>query len=264
MDSFDGDDFDEVPGTIVIGRRVLFLETVDSTNAETLRRARAGEREGLVVLADRQTAGRGRLDRVWESPPGKNLHLTALLRPAVEPDSLPLLSILGGIAACEVLRDGAGVFTVLKWPNDVILEDRKICGILTETESAPDGVAVALGIGVDVNADRSDFSAEVADVAASLKMATGQRFDRRLLARMLIRRLDEWYARFLGEGSAPVVSRWSELSGTLGHKVRVRTQAGTIRGKAVRMGRDGALVLRTEDGERRVTAGDVVEVARSA
>ena len=247
----------------IVGRRVLCVDETGSTNRDVLRLARQGEPEGTVVVADRQTAGRGRLDRSWESPPGKNLALSVLLRPAIEPDLIPFLAILAGVAACEVLRETTHAFCVLKWPNDVIILDRKACGILAEAEFDERGAAaVALGIGINVNARLEDFSPAVAEVATSLRMAMDEEFDRGVIFRALLQRLDLWYRDLRENGTANLVVRWNELSGVAGHHVVVRTATETIRGKVVKLGREGALVLATREGTRRILAGDVVEVRR--
>lgn len=252
-------------GTRLIGGRIIYHQQTASTNQDALDLARMDQEEGTVIIADHQLAGRGRLNRPWESAPSKDIALSVLLYPDLPSDSFSLLPILAGIAACETLRDSAEVFALLKWPNDVIIDDRKICGILVEARMLPGGRrAVALGLGLNVNSEESDFSDEVRQKATSLKMATGQTFDRKLIALALLRRLEYWYDRFLEQGHQPIIVRWSELSGTLGHRVTVMTGAETIRGKAKRLGWDGSLIVRTEDGDQRITVGDVVQVVRKA
>ena len=247
----------------VLGRRVVCVDETGSTNRDVLAMAREGEPEGTVVVADRQTAGRGRLDRAWESPAGKNLYLSVLLRPTIAPDLVPFLTILAGVAACEVVRETTHAFCVLKWPNDLIVLDRKVCGILAEAEWDGRGLAaVALGIGINVNARPDDFSPAVAEVAASLRMTMGQEFDRGVIFRALLQRLDRWYREFRERGTENVVARWNELSGVAGHHVVVRTGTEAIHGKVAGLGREGALVVQTREGKRRILAGDVVELRR--
>lgn len=182
--------------------KIYRFKTVDSTNAEAIRRAKAGEPEGAVFVADRQTAGRGRLGRGWESPAGKNIYASFLLRPKVPPpDAVPMTQRVAEVVIetlTPLLPSPAGGRGVeIKLPNDILLNGKKVCGILCEMGSEEGKTQwVVCGIGINVNADREDFSSEIRETATSLKIEFGMEFDREEILEDVIQKIFEWYERF--------------------------------------------------------------------
>ncbi|MEM3086130.1 MAG: biotin--[acetyl-CoA-carboxylase] ligase [Halobacteria archaeon] len=224
----------------LLGCQIHTLPEVDSTNRALRDLARRGAPEGTVVMAERQTAGRGRLDRSWESPPG-GLYLSVLLRP------VPLLPLRLGVAAARAVEEMCGFGPELKWPNDLLADGRKLAGILVEAEE-PWAVA-----GIGVNVQTEELSPEVANTATSLRLL-GHRVSPPELARVVLQELEAVYR-------GPFrIAYYEARCGTLGRRVQVETAGGSVTGVARRLDPDGALVVETADGEARILAGDVVHL----
>ncbi len=183
----------------LVGRELLCLDVIDSTNTECKRRAVSGAPEGLVVIADKQTGGRGRLGRSFQSPPGCGLYLSALLRPRLEPQAVTDFTAWVAVAVCDGVEAACGLRPRIKWTNDLVVEGRKLCGILTELglESETNALEyLVTGIGINVNHCPEDFSQEVRPMAASLAQALGHKVRRAELAAQVILALDRMYAAF--------------------------------------------------------------------
>ena len=242
----------------VVGRRIEYFEEVESTNSEALRLAQQGAPEGTVVMADAQTRGRGRLDRVWESPPSKNLYLSVLLRPDIPAVSSSLIPLMTGVAVAEVVAQYCPGRVRLKWPNDVLVGGKKICGILTEMRTRGDRVHfLVVGIGVNLNMGRLDFPRELRETATSLGIETGGDVDRLDFAVRLFESLERWYRVFLGGGEAAIRERWLQGADLVGKRVEVVLGKTTERGTVVGLDPTGALLLEGETGVRQVLAGDI-------
>jgi BirA family biotin operon repressor/biotin-[acetyl-CoA-carboxylase] ligase len=259
----DGRDFDaEALQSRLAGQwmnwRIHFLPVVDSTNRLTLKLAQEGAAEGTVVFADSQTKGRGRLQRVWQSPPDCNLYASLLLRPAIAPADAAGITLMAGVAVAEMISifcpEGVG----LKWPNDVFIRGRKVCGILTEMKTAGRALdAVVVGIGLNVNISAEDFDPAHRKEATSLREETGRSFSREDVAFLLCDSFEKWYRIFLREGFAPVRERWLARSGMTGSRVQVIFHGEVQEGVVVGIDLDGALMLANELGVvRRIIAGD--------
>jgi BirA family biotin operon repressor/biotin-[acetyl-CoA-carboxylase] ligase len=228
------------------GWRVEVLPEAGSTNAVVAERARAGQAAGLVVVAEAQTAGRGRLDRSWVSPPRAGLTFSVLLRPDLPAAQWPWLSLWGGLAVAEALRERAGVDAELKWPNDVLVDGRKLCGLLAEV---PEPGALVLGIGLNVTTSAEELPHAQ---ATSLKLAGARTTDRDTLLRAVLRSL----TTVLGDADAARVS-YRERCGTIGRTVRVELPAGrSVEGVAEAVDDNGRIVV---DGVP-YGAGDVVHL----
>lgn len=244
-----------------LGRTLHFHESVRSTNEVAFQLALEGADHGEVVVADQQTAGKGRRGREWVSPPGLNLYFTAILRPDLPPPRAPELTLVAAVALAETLTE-AGAQAAIKWPNDVELGGRKVAGILTELSADADRIHfVTLGMGVNLNARPSDFPGELGNTATSLADARGQRVPRALFTAALWTRLEEWLDLHAEAGFGAVRQRWKELSSTLGQEVLVKTDRSELRGVAEDLDGAGALLVRAPDGKlERVLAGDVEQV----
>lgn len=232
-----------------LGRPVYFFPVVGSTNDEALRLAEAGAPEGALVVADAQSAGRGRAGRGWHTPPGTALAFSVILRPGV--GHLSRVALLGGLAAAEAIEAVAGLRATLKWPNDVWVNGRKVAGVLAESSLQEATVAhVVLGVGVNVNAGPPPDSTYEYPVT-HLSAEAGRPLDRLALLASIVRRLGEWYAEI---GSERVRQAWSARLQWRGERVAV----GSLVGMAEGVDDDGALRIRLDSGEvRRAVAGDV-------
>ena len=236
---------------------VEVVAAAPSTNALVADRARQGAPEGLVVVAEHQTAGRGRLDRTWETPDRAALTFSVLLRPSVEPARWPWLPLLTGYAVGWALRE-AGADACLKWPNDVTVEDRKVAGILVERVDTPDGPAAVLGIGLNVHQSREELP--VAH-ATSVALETGSTPDRQAILAAILTVLRREYDGWQGSDGASLAASYQRVCTTVGREVRVDLPSGeTLTGRAEAVDGDGRLVVESEGRLVAVSAGDVVHV----
>ncbi len=244
-----------------LGRTLHHHASLPSTNEKAFRLAQDGAEHGEVVVAEQQTAGKGRRGRVWVSPPGLNLYFSAILRPALPPQRAPELTLVAAVALAEALRD-AGADAAIKWPNDVHIDGRKVAGILTELSAEPERVHfVIVGVGVNLNSQAEHFPDELRDTATSLSLALGKPVQRAQFAAALWTRLEEWLDLYLETGFDAVRARWKALSSTLGQDVLVRTDRQELRGRAEDIDPSGALLVRTAEGSlERVLAGDVEQL----
>jgi BirA family transcriptional regulator, biotin operon repressor / biotin---[acetyl-CoA-carboxylase] ligase len=240
-----------------IGHALHWFKEVGSTNDVAKALAEEGAAHGEVVIAESQTAGRGRRGRSWLSPPGRNVCLSVILRPELPPARAPELTLLASVALCQAIRR-ADVPVEIKWPNDLMARGRKIAGVLTEIAAELDRVQwVVLGVGLNVNAGAEDFPPELREVATSLRLERGQPVPRAHFAAAVLASLEEWLDRHTAEGFGPVRAAWKEMSETLGREVRIRSPGHDVEGVAEDVDEIGALVVRTRAGLERVLAGDV-------
>jgi BirA family biotin operon repressor/biotin-[acetyl-CoA-carboxylase] ligase len=249
--------------TKVVGRDIRVFEQTASTNDIIERLARDGVKEGVVVFAESQTKGRGRLGRKWLSPAKKGLWFSVLLRPELRPQQVTQLTVVSATALRRAIEEQTGLKAEIKWPNDILVQGKKVAGILTELSAELDRVKyVILGIGVDVNLNAADFPAELRKTAGSLKAALGQAVSRPELAVTVLRKLDEDYVRLCDGRFEALANEWEKHCATLGHRVAIRMGDRQLSGRAESLGEDGALLLRTEHGRlERIVGGDV-EVER--
>jgi BirA family biotin operon repressor/biotin-[acetyl-CoA-carboxylase] ligase len=253
--------------TKILGKKILLFQEVDSTNSELMRRAKSGFPEGGTILAESQSQGKGRLGRVWVSPPGVNLYLSLLFR-SKDPRTSALLSLLSAVAAAEAIEK-VGCSPKIKWPNDLIVftpaGERKIAGILLELSGpSPSGRAspfVVVGVGINVNIPVGEFPPEIASSATSLFEVLKKEVDRNMLAAEFLNRFEPWYTRLLlGEEDA-LRSAWIDRSATLGGRVRAVLPQQEIIGVAEGITLEGALMVRTEAGEVQViSSADVIHL----
>lgn len=244
--------------TAVVGRPCVFVPSLASTNAEARRLAGLGCPEGLTVVADEQTAGRGRRGRAWLSPPGVGIWLSVVLRPPCSPAEAVPFSLGVAVAVSRAVERVAGARPAVKWPNDLLLNGRKFCGILTELIGQETGVDhLVAGIGLNVLTPREAFPDELRSGATSLA-AEGFSCPRADLARAVLEELEGVYRTFLTGAFDRVVAEWRERSAILGRRVRVQAAAGWVEGVAEDVDGDGALILRLVDGtRRRFVSGEV-------
>lgn len=236
-------------GTEYIGNEIEYHDTVESTNDLAVERAREGVDEGYVVLADEQAGGRGRRERVWESPSG-GIWTSVVLRPDFAPRDASLVTLAASVAVARAVED-VGVNATIKWPNDVLVDDEKLCGLLVEMEADAESISHAV-VGIGLNANTKP---DVPDASpTSLSEQVGE-VDRASLTADTLAELEDTYEA--GDG---ILDEWRKRSSTLGREVRIETPNETFEGMAERIDETGALVVSTDEGERVVTAGDCVHL----
>jgi len=259
------------PAARLLGRPLYFFDTIDSTNTSAARLAREDAAEGTVVIADAQTGGKGRLGRSWVSPPGVNLYLSVILRPRKPTSAAPQLSLLASVAVAEAIVEQTRLVPSIKWPNDVLVSGKKVCGILTEMQAnGPQLRSVIVGIGVNINAPLSSFPEELQDKASSLFLMHGEPVDRVAFAGSLLTHLEKLYVLWLEKGFPVVGAAWEGYaSELLGKSITVTVPEGIISGTARGIDRDGALLVESVSPEgqakssphvQRILAGDVTVV----
>jgi BirA family biotin operon repressor/biotin-[acetyl-CoA-carboxylase] ligase len=244
----------------LFGKRIYHFFKTDSTNRVALELGHAGEAEGAVVLAEEQTAGRGRAGRVWHSDRAVGIYMTLLLRPRLAPVQAPLLTMMAGLSARSAVQAVTGLTVDLKWPNDLLIGGKKVGGILTEMHAEPGQIRfVIVGIGLNVN--QENFPGELAETATSLRVETGKAQSRMELVVRLLREFESDYNRFLREGVASVVARFEEVSTyAKGKRVRVTNGTQSYAGTTAGLGPEGLLQVQRDDGQvMTVIAGDVAE-----
>ncbi|HET7753689.1 MAG TPA: biotin--[acetyl-CoA-carboxylase] ligase [Anaeromyxobacteraceae bacterium] len=240
-----------------LGQVLHCHEAVPSTNDVAKQLAEEGAGDGEVVIAESQTAGRGRRGRAWVSPPRKNLYLSAIIRPDLPPQRAPEVTLVASVAVCEAVRQ-AGVDALIKWPNDVIVNGRKVAGILLEMAAEMDRVQwLVIGIGVNLNGGPGDLPDDLRDTATSVAVERGEPVPRALFAAALLGGLEAWLDRHAAEGFAPIRDAWRSLSGTLGREVRAWMPDGEITGVAEDIDESGALLVRGAAGLTKIVAGEV-------
>lgn len=239
--------------TRFIGRRLLFYPSVASTMEIARQAARNGALEGTVIIADEQTAGRGRLERTWLTPQG-NIALSVILRPGLS--SLPFLIMLASLAVAHAIKGVTGLEPEIKWPNDILIKGKKVSGILIENDVVGNRVDYTIiGIGIDVNLRVADFP-EIRDIATSLAEELGEEVSRLKLIRYLLVEVENLYLAVSAGGS--LYEEWRDNLVTLGKQVRVNGEDAAYEGIAEAVSEDGSLLLREPNGSlRKIVAGDV-------
>jgi len=247
-------------GTKRLGTKFHYFQEIDSTNSHARRLAETGAPEGEVVIAERQFEGRGRLGRSWESPPYCNLYFSLLLRPALAPVHAPQMTLMAAVALADTVAAFVVEPPVIKWPNDILLQGKKVAGILTESSCDAKHIEfVILGIGVNLNFPRERMPETIRDRATSLMEVGGKTFSRENFLRRLIQDLDRCYGILEDFGFDAIAPRWEAYFALRGRRVRVEMIDEVISGTATGIDGDGALLLEAEDGVlRRVLAGDVI------
>jgi BirA family biotin operon repressor/biotin-[acetyl-CoA-carboxylase] ligase len=248
-------------GEIKFGHRIVHYLRIDSTNTRALRLAEKGAPHGTLVLAEEQTAGRGRFGRTWYSERASGIYCSLILRPPLPPAAAPILTLMAGLAAYSAISGVARMPVDIRWPNDLLLNGKKVCGILTEMSAELDRIhAVVLGVGINVN--HRDMPAELKSSATSLRVEGRKRYSRAQILVTLLQELEGHYRVLLEEGGAAIINAWSAASSfAKGKRVRVLTGSGEFVGTTDGLEPSGALRVRRDDGSiEPLVAGEVVEV----
>jgi len=244
-------------------RRILHFFKIDSTNSVAMRLGEAGEPHGTVVVAEEQTAGRGRAGRSWTSEKSAGIYTSLLLRPPIPPGHAPLLTLVAGLAARDAAAEDLDAQPDVRWPNDLLVGGRKFCGILTEMHAEPDRIHYAV-IGIGMNVNQTKMPPDLADRATSLRIETHRIHSRFELLIRLLRCLDRYYNQLLAEGATPIVRRFAEVSTYFkGKHVRITTSTESFTGTTAGLEPSGVLRVTRDDGQGIVSilSGDVAEAS---
>jgi len=251
--------------TRVLGQAGVYFRSLASTNDVAKQLASGGMREGTIVLAESQFRGKGRLGRKWFSPEG-GLWFSVMLRPRIEPKHVLKLTLLGSVAVVKTLSKLCGIRAEIKWPNDVLITKRKVCGILAETGIKGKNLEFAiLGFGINANLDLAAFPRNLRNSATTLKTHLGKEISREILLCSLLENAEVCYDLFESGKFEEILDDWRKLSGFLGSHVRVLDGQRTIEGIALDLDSDGALIVRLKDGNvHKVISGNVIRVIRAS
>jgi len=245
-----------LPKNVMIGRRVMSFAQIDSTNRLALEMGAQGAPEGLVIFAEEQTKGRGRLGRTWVSPKGTGLYFSVLLRPKLALADVPKLTLTAAVSVAEALEEVTGIHPKIRWPNDLLVDGNKICGILTEMGAEADRIGyVVLGIGLNVNTDAK----KLPENSTSIWAQTGRAHDRNEIAARILVKLDAHVRQIVSGKFSELAEKWEERSAVTGKRVAATTHGGHIEGAALGIDEDGALWIRQDSGIRsKILSGDIL------
>lgn len=248
--------------TSVIGKEIEYFKEIESTNVIACEIADSVA-EGTVVIAESQTGGRGRLGRKWLSPEG-GVWLSIILKPKIQPSYAPRITILSGVSVAKTIRS-FGPEAMIKWPNDVLINGKKLCGILTEIEAEMDMIDYCVvGIGIDANVDTESFPEEFRDSSTSLKKELGHEINRVEFVQKLLEEFEALYMKFQEGDFAAILEEWRSMSATIGEWVKITTQTRTIYGEAIGVDNEGALILETDEGKlEKIVAGNCEHLRRT-
>jgi BirA family biotin operon repressor/biotin-[acetyl-CoA-carboxylase] ligase len=234
----------------IVNRPILRYAVLDSTNTEAKKLAEAGAREGTVVIADQQCLGRGRLGRAWQSPAGKGLWFTLILRPKISPEFGAQVTLLMAVAVVDALKQVTGLITKIKWPNDILVDNKKLCGILSELTLTEEGIDyVIVGVGINVNLNREDFKEDLAERASSVFLQTGKNWNNDIVLDAILKSFEKRYDSWHKNGFSDIRAEWQSKNCTLGNVVSVKDNDQEIFcGTAVNIDDYGCLQVRSGDG----------------
>ena len=243
-------------GTKFIGKKVYYFESVPTTMNVAMQLGSEGAPEGALVLAETQTKGKGRLGRTWISPKYKGIYLSLILRPKISPERAPILTLLSAVSICKAIKEVTSLDTQIKWPNDILIHNKKLGGILTELSAEMDEINfVVIGIGLNVNNEKKNLLS----IATSLKEQKNENVSRINLLQEILRKIEENYLIFQEKGAHPIIEKWRDYNTTLGKRVKVYCQNEHIEGEAIDIDIDGGLLVRRDSGLiKKVLSGDVV------
>lgn len=233
-----------------LGQNICYRETVDSTQKVAHRLAQEGCEEGTLVIAEEQVGGRGRLNRAWHSPKTTGIWMSLVLRPQIPPHEAPQLTLLAAVAIVQAIEDITNIKVDIKWPNDILINGKKLVGILTEMQADADQIhSVIIGMGINVNQQGADFNDELSSIATSLSIEKGEKISRATLVQAILKRLEELYYQYLKAGFAPIKILWEAYAITIGRNIIARTLKGSIEGLAKGITPEGTLMLEDLEGK---------------
>ncbi|MCY9664671.1 biotin--[acetyl-CoA-carboxylase] ligase [Paenibacillus alginolyticus] len=245
--------------TKVLGQKIHVYGEVESTQTIAHALVASGAPEGTLVLAEAQTAGRGRMGRAWHSPAGKGIWMSLVLTPRIPVFFMPQLTLLSAVALCRSIQKVCQVDIGIKWPNDLLIKGKKVSGILLESSGEDERLKyVIAGIGISVNLKTEDYPEELRNIATSLAIESGADIPRESLVQAFLLEFEELYALYLEKGFAPIRLLWEALSVTLKRPIRTHTPSGVVEGIADSLDDSGALTVITQAGEKiKIYSGDI-------
>lgn len=241
--------------TDYIGKKIYYHEQLDSTNLEAKRLANVNAPTGSVVFAEHQTLGRGRLGRKWQSPANDGICMSVLLYPDITPDKIAVITLVAGYSVCRAICQ-LGFDAKIKWPNDIVIGSRKVCGILTEMAAQEQNrIGVVVGMGINVNNDC--FDGELSDKACSLYTQSGKKFRREQVVAAILNCFEQDYDNFCNKGFESMCEHYNRLCCNIGRQVIISGANESFEAKAKRVLANGALLVQTEQGEKEISYGEV-------
>lgn len=246
--------------TTFMGKEMCTYKSLGSTNQEAKKLALEGLDNGAVIIADEQTAGKGRRGRTWVSPAGTGIWMSILLRPDIQPQNASMLTIVAGLAVCEVIREFTGLKAEIKWPNDIVLGGKKICGLLTEMNSEIDYINfIVVGIGINVNVE--SFPEELGHIATSLLLEGGQSYSRKMLVKRILERFERYYLEFLKtEDLRSIIESYNSHCVNIDRQVRVISKHKELQGIVKEVTPKGELIVVDDEGTEHVIMSGEVSV----
>ncbi|WP_409251159.1 biotin--[acetyl-CoA-carboxylase] ligase [Bacillus sp. SCS-153A] len=233
-----------------IGRVIKYIESVPSTQKIAHTLAQEGAEEGTAVIAEEQTEGRGRLLRSWHSPKGTGIWMSIILKPQLPPQKAPQFTLIAAVAVVQAIEEICGLSPEIKWPNDILLNGRKVTGILTELQAEADKInSIIIGIGMNVNQKADDFPEELQSIATSLSLEKSEKISRVKLIQRVMEKLELYYEIYMDKGFTPIKLLWESYAISIGRKITARTITGSIHGKALGINEDGVLRIEDEEGQ---------------
>lgn len=246
--------------TKLIGKEIVFLDSIDSTNNYAKKMGEKEFQEGTLIIAEEQTAGRGRLGREWISPKGKGIWMTIMLKPDIKPEQAAQITLIASFAVVLGIRKICNIDAMIKWPNDVVVKGKKLCGILTEMGAEIDRINyLIVGIGINANTDEVDFANSGLGIATSIKIQKGEDIDRKLLISDIIKNFEKLYMDFIESGSIEyIIKDYKKVSATLGKDVRILAKGEEWHGIALDINSHGHLMVKMDDGKiKEISSGEV-------
>ena len=246
--------------TVAYGRSIEYHSSCGSTQNLAYDAAQMGAPDGTLVVSEEQTAGKGRLSRHWDSAAHKGIWMSLIVRPSLMPQQAPQMTLVAAVAIARAIENVTGIEATIKWPNDILINGKKMTGILTELQSEPDRVkAIILGIGMNVNQDEEDFPEELKEIATSLKIACGTQVDRAKLIAEILGFIELYTKMYEKHGFGPIKLLWEGYSNTAGKRIRAVMLNETIEGTALGISEDGLLELKLDDGSvRGIYSADII------
>lgn len=246
--------------TKTIGHNLIYIDEIDSTQTKAHQLIAEGAAEGTVVIAELQTRGKGTRGKAWHSPKGKGIWMSIVLKPSIPAQYISQLTLLSAVALCRTINKQLGLNIGVKWPNDLLIDGKKVSGILLESSSEDDRLRyVIAGVGISVNITKNDFPKELHDKATSLQIESGKRVDREQILCAFLLQFEQLYELYLEKGFAPIRSLWEALSVSLNRPIEVHSASGFISGIAKGLDESGALLVTEDDGQvKKIFSGDVL------
>ncbi len=249
--------------TRYLGKEIISYRRVDSTNAIASELAEHGLAEAAVIFAEEQIKGKGRQGRVWQSPSGSGIYMSCVLKPHMTPNEIPKITLMAAVAAARAIREFTGLDAKIKWPNDILINGKKVCGILTEMKAEQDRIDfIILGIGINVNAKAKELPKGGSSLKEELHLSGhADNISRVGLAKKILQTMEEYYNLLKNSGSSSIIEEWREFSAMLGSRVRVVLHHRAFHAQAHNIDPHGALVVRLDSGIlEKISSGDVVMV----